>query len=76
MKRKQDTRICTSPKQSERNFRLSQKVKLFYGICYRCNQPIEIPGLEAFKCSGEYGWVSRKSLTHQLDPNKRAGGTA
>lgn len=30
-----------------------------YGKCHRCQSPIAIPGLEAFKCSG-CGWVPRK----------------
>jgi len=36
-----------------------------YGICHKCQSPIEIPGLEAFKC-GECGWVKRltKSESH------------
>jgi hypothetical protein len=30
-----------------------------YGKCHRCEAAIEIPGLEAFKCSA-CGWVTRK----------------
>lgn len=32
-----------------------------YGKCHRCEAAIEIPVLEAFKCSGGCGWVARKS---------------
>jgi|ERR671932_2160306 hypothetical protein len=60
MKKKQDTKICTSTDQSAPKPRLSQTTKFLYGTCYRCNQPVEIPGLEAFKCSGSCSWVAGK----------------
>ncbi len=37
--------------------------KPHYGKCHKCQSPIEIPGLEAFKCSGSCGWVPRPART-------------
>jgi hypothetical protein len=40
-----------------------------YGICHRCQSPIGIPGLEAFKCGGGCEWVPRKSEP-KLEPSE------
>lgn len=44
-----------------------QTQQALYGNCYKCQSPVDIPGLEAFKCSGECGWVSRKTSATLLD---------
>jgi cellulase/cellobiase CelA1 len=41
--------------------RPSQTPQAVYGICHKCQSFIEIPGLEAFKCGGSCGWVTRKA---------------
>ena len=28
-----------------------------YGVCYKCQSDIKIPGLDAYLCSGNCGWV-------------------
>ena len=40
-----------------------------YGTCHRCQSPIEIPGLEASKCSGSCGWVPRPAAGRTLSGN-------
>jgi hypothetical protein len=41
--------------------RKAQQNQQPYGICHKCQLFIEIPGLEAFKCSGKCGWVTRRA---------------
>ena len=41
--------------------RRHQTQQALYGICHKCQSFIEIPGLEAFKCGGSCGWVTRKA---------------
>jgi tRNA(Ile2) C34 agmatinyltransferase TiaS len=36
-----------------------------YGVCHRCQSPIEIPGLDGFKCS-KCGWMRRPEYEPQL----------
>lgn len=54
----------TLSSQKPRHTRIHQAP---YGICHKCQSPVDIPGLEAFKCSGECGWVSRKTSATRLD---------
>ncbi len=50
----------TQKQLSDKHFRQNHR-KAPYGICHRCNAPVNILGLEAFKCSGGCGWVSRRA---------------
>lgn len=40
-----------------------------YGLCHRCQNPIEIPGLDGFFCS-KCGWVRRPKYELSPDINK------
>jgi hypothetical protein len=37
-----------------------------YGICHQCEAPIQIPGLEAFKCLN-CNWIKRPSRVRSFD---------
>ncbi len=37
-----------------------------YGICHHCEAPIQIPGLEAFKCPN-CGWTKRPNPTRSFE---------
>jgi hypothetical protein len=43
-----------------------------YGSCYKCDSPVEIPGLDAYLCSG-CGWVrgENKRKNSQSETAKR-----
>ncbi len=42
-----------------------------YGRCRKCQKAIAIPGLDAYKCSGECGWVDRDPFEHLKQQPKK-----
>jgi len=41
-----------------------------YGTCHQCKAPIQIPGLESFRCSS-CGWVKRPSPIRNFDEKQQ-----
>jgi len=41
-----------------------------YGTCHQCEAPIQIPGLEAFKCPN-CNWTKRPSPTRSFDEKQQ-----
>lgn len=36
-----------------------------YGKCHKCGKAIKIPGLDAYFCNGNCGWVKTKKVKPQ-----------
>lgn len=68
--------IVTSTKQNLKKKQSNQSQQTTYGICQKCKNPIAIPGLEAFKYSGNCGWLIRplRKISDELADQTEVGG--